>query len=134
VFDDIRQKTTTHRAQFFKDLAVRFYGYNRPGVTATQGVIDSFWALGMLGSIHAEYECIEAFSETDFTEDLKKFDVPTLFIHGNDDQIVPISNSALLAAKIVCNSTVKVYPGASHGLCTTQPEQVNADIYAFLAD
>jgi non-heme chloroperoxidase len=134
VFDDIRQKTSTHRAQFFKDLALPFYGYNRPGAVASEGVVDSFLALGMTGSIHAQYECIAAFSETDFTEDLKRFDVPTLFIHGNDDQIVPIANSALLAAKLVFNSTVKVYPGAPHGLCTTQADQVNADIFAFLAD
>jgi len=134
VFDITRQSTATNRAQFFKDLAAPFYGYNRPGAKASQGVIDSFWMIGMMGSIHAEYECIKASSETDFTEDLKKYDVPTLFIHGNDDQIVPIGNSALRAAKLVRNSTVKVYPGASHGLCTTMPDQINADLFSFLAD
>ncbi|MGC1548293.1 MAG: alpha/beta hydrolase [Rhodanobacter sp.] len=134
LFDNVRRKTATQRAQFFKKLAIPFYGYNRPGTTTSEAVIDSFMALGMLGSIDAEYECIKASSETDFTEDLKRFDVPTLFIHGNDDQIVPIGNSAHLATKLVRNSIVKVYPGASHGLCTTLAEQVNADIFAFLAD
>jgi non-heme chloroperoxidase len=133
-FHDIRKKIATNRAQFFKELALTFYGYNRPGVQVSQGVIDLFWEIGMMGSVHAEYECVKAFSETDFTGDLKKFDVPTLFIHGSDDQIVPIGNSALLAAQLVCNSTVKIYPGAPHGLCTTLPEHVNADIFAFLAD
>ena len=134
VFDVIRQSMATNRAQFLKDLALSFYGYNRPGAKVSQGVIDSFWAIGMMGGIHCEYECIKAFSETDFTEDLKKFNVPTLFIHGDDDQIVPIGDSAMIASKLVKNSTLKRYRGASHGLCTTMPHQVNAEILAFLAD
>ncbi|MFM0204065.1 alpha/beta hydrolase [Paraburkholderia fungorum] len=134
VFDTMRENTATRRAEFFMDLALPFFGYNRPGVHRAQAVIDSFWHAAMLGSIHAEYECISAFSETDFTEDLKSFDVPTLFIHGNDDQIVPIANSALVATKIVRNSIVKIYPGGSHGLCATAPKQINADLFAFLAD
>jgi non-heme chloroperoxidase len=133
-FDALRRSIATNRAQFFKELAMPFYGYNRPAVPVVQAVVDAFWAAGMMGSIHAEYECIKAFSETDFTEDLKKFDVPTLFIHGSDDQIVPIGNSAMRAAKLVRNSSVKIYPGAPHGLCTTLPDQVNADIFSFLAD
>ncbi|WP_213767798.1 alpha/beta hydrolase [Caballeronia sp. dw_19] len=134
VFNDLRQKTATQRTQLFRDLAVPFYGYNRPGAQPVQGVIDSFWAAGMMGSIQAEYECIKAFSETDFTDDLNKFNVPTLFIHGSDDQVVPIGNSTLLAAQLTRNSTVKIYPGAPHGLCSTLPHEVNADIFAFLAD
>lgn len=134
VFDDIRKNTALNRPQFFKDLAVPFYGYNRPGIKPQQGVIDFFWAIGMLGAVNGEYECIKAFSATDFTEDLKKFNVPTLFIHGDDDQIVPIGASAMLGSKLVKNSMLKVYPGAPHGLCTTMPEKVNADIFSFLAD
>ncbi|GGC66364.1 alpha/beta fold hydrolase [Undibacterium terreum] len=134
VFDEIRHSTMYDRSQFFKELALRFYGYNRPGADIKQGVIDSFWGIGMLGDIHAEYECIKAFSETDLTEDLKRFNVPSLLIHGDDDQIVPIAQSALLAAKLVKNSTLKIYPGAPHGLCTTLAEAVNADLLAFLAD
>ena len=134
VFDSIRQNTAINRAQFFKDLAVPFYGYNRPGAKVSPGLIDSFLAIGMLGAIHGQYECIKAFSETDFTGDLKKFNVPTLFIHGDDDQMVPIADSAMIASKLVRNSTLKVYPGAPHGLCTTMSDQVNAEILAFLAD
>jgi non-heme chloroperoxidase len=134
VFDNIRQQTTSHRSQFFKDLAMPFYGYNRPGIQLEQGVIDSFWAIGMLGAINAQYECIKAFSETDFTEDLKKFNVPTMFIHGDDDQIVPIGDSSVIAHKLVKNSFLKIYPGGPHGLCTTLAEQVNADVLSFLSD
>lgn len=134
VFDSIRQNTATNRAQFFMDLALPFYGYNRPGAKVSQGVVDWFWAIGMMGGIHGEYECIKAFSETDFTEDLRKFNVPTLLIHGDDDQIVPIADSALIGSKLVRNSTLKIYPGAPHGLCTTLPAQINADILAFMAD
>ncbi|HEV7815631.1 MAG TPA: alpha/beta hydrolase [Janthinobacterium sp.] len=134
VFDGIRDNTANNRSQFFKDLAVPFYGYNRPGAALSQGVIDSFWAIGMLGAINAEYACIKAFSETDFTEDLKKFDVPTLFIHGDDDQVVPLADAALIASKLVGKAVLKVYPGAPHGLCTTMAARVNADILAFMAD
>lgn len=111
-----------------------FYGYNRPAVQVVQGVVNAFWAAGMMGSIHAEHECTKAFSETDLTENLDKFDMPTLFIHGSDDQVVPIGSSAVRAAKLVCNSSVKVYPGAPHGLCATLSDQVNVDILSFLAD
>ena len=134
VFDNIRAGVVANRSQFFKDLAVPFYGYNRPGAKVSQGVIDAFWAIGMLGGIKPEYDCIKAFSETDFTEDLKKFDVPTLFIHGDDDQIVPFPDSAVLAAKLVQNSTLKVYAGGSHGICTIDADRVNADLLAFLQE
>ncbi|CAN7155213.1 alpha/beta hydrolase [Variovorax sp. LjRoot84] len=134
VFDNIRAGVAANRSQFFKDLAVPFYGYNRPGAKISQGVIDSFWGIGVLGGIKPEYDCIKAFSETDFTEDLKKFNVPTLFIHGDDDQIVPIGASAAMASKLVKNSTLKIYAGESHGICTTQPDRVNADLLAFLED
>jgi len=134
VFDGIRAGVTNDRSQFFKDLAVPFHGYNRPGAKPSQGVIDSFWSIGMLGGIKPEYDCIKAFSETDFTEDLKKFNVPTLFIHGDDDQIVPIGASALMAAKLVRNSVLKVYAGESHGICVTQAARVNADLLSFLED
>jgi non-heme chloroperoxidase len=132
VFDGIRAGVVADRAQFFKDLATPFYGYNRPGAKASQGVIDTFQAIGMLGGIKSEYDCIKAFSETDFNQDLKKFDVPTLFLHGDDDQIVPIGASAHMASEIVKNATLKVYEGGSHGICTTAAERVNADLLAFL--
>ncbi|MCW5623529.1 MAG: alpha/beta hydrolase [Burkholderiales bacterium] len=134
VFDGIRAGVTNNRSQFFKDLAIPFYGFNRPGAQVSQGTIDAFWQLGMLGGIKPEYDCIKAFSETDFTEDLKKFNVPTLFIHGDDDQIVPFADSAALASKLVRNATLKVYAGESHGICTTQADRVNADLLAFLED
>lgn len=132
VFDGIRAGVTSDRSQFFKDLAVPFYNFNRPGVKTSQGAIDSFWCQGMLGSFKGQLDCIKQFSETDFTEDLKKINVPTLIIHGDDDQIVPIANSAMLSAKLVKNATLKVYPGAPHGLCVTQADKVNADLLAFL--
>lgn len=134
IFDAIRQNMAKNRPEFLRELAVSFYGYNRSGSIPAQAVVDAFWLAGMMGSIHAEYECIKAFSETDFTRDLKQFDVPSLFIHGGDDQIVPLANSARRAAKLARNSSIKVYPGAPHGLCTTLADQVNADIFAFLAD
>jgi non-heme chloroperoxidase len=109
-----------------------FYGYNRPGAKISEGVRESFWLQGMLASLKGTYDCIKAFSETDFTEDLKKFDVPTLILHGDDDQIVPIAGSALLSAKLVRNATLKVYKGAPHGLCTTLKQQVNEDLLAFI--
>ncbi len=132
VFDGIRNGVTANRSQFFKDLAVPFHGYNRPGAQPSQGTIDSFWAMGMLGGIKPEYDCIKAFSETDFTEDLKKIDIPVLFLHGDDDQIVPIGASAHMASKLVKKSTLKVYPGESHGICTTRADLVNPDLLAFL--
>jgi non-heme chloroperoxidase len=131
VFDGIRVNVLADRSQFFKDLTVPFYGANRPGAKVSQGLRDSFWSQGMQAGFKGVIDCIKAFSETDFTEDLKKFDVPTLVIHGDDDQIVPIGASALLSAKLVKNAQLKVYKGAPHGLCSTQKDQVNAELLAF---
>jgi non-heme chloroperoxidase len=130
-FDQIRAGVQTDRAQFFKDLSAPFYGANRPGNTVSQGLRDSFWLQSMLCGHKAAYDCIKAFSETDFTEDLKKFDVPTLILHGDDDQIVPIGSAALLSSKIVKGATLKVYPGAPHGMCSTLKDQVNAELLGF---
>jgi len=132
VFDGIRAGVLADRSQFFKDLSLPFYGYNRPGAKESQGVRDSFWLQGMMAGHKNAHDCIKVFSETDHTEDLKKFDVPTLFIHGDDDQIVPIGAAALLASKIVKNSTLKIYPGGAHGLTVTQKNEVNADLLAFM--
>jgi non-heme chloroperoxidase len=131
-FDQIRAATLADRAQFFKDLSAPFYGANRPGAKVSQGLRDSFWLQGMLAGFKGVFDCIKAFSETDFTDDLKKFDVPTLILHGDDDQIVPIGASALLSSKIVKGSTLKIYPGAPHGMCSTLKDQVNTDLLAFL--
>src|SRR5580704_1660636 len=132
VFDQIRASVVADRSQFFKDLSLPFYGYNRSGAKTSQGVRDSFWLQGMQASIKGAYDCIKAFSETDQTEDLKKFDIPTLILQGDDDQIVPFADSGLLQSKIIKGATLKVYPGAPHGLCTTYADQVNADLLAFL--
>ncbi len=132
VFDGIRKGVVADRSQFFKDLTLPFYGYNRPGAKVSEGVRESFWLQGMMAGFPASYFCIKAFSETDQTEDLKKIDVPTLILHGDDDQIVPIADSALLSAKLVKNSTLKVYKGAPHGMCTTLKDQVNEDLLAFI--
>ncbi|MEP6566972.1 MAG: alpha/beta hydrolase, partial [Mesorhizobium sp.] len=132
VFDDIRAKVLADRSQFFKDLTMPFYGYNRPGAKVSEGVRDAFWLQGMMAGMPASYFCIKAFSETDQTEDLKKFDKPTLILHGDDDQIVPIADSALLSSKLVKGATLKVYKGGSHGICTTQKDEVNADLLAFI--
>jgi non-heme chloroperoxidase len=131
-FDAIRAGVLADRSQFFKDLTGPFYGANRPGAKVSQGVRDSFWLQGMQAGLKGVFDCIKVFSETDHTEDLKKFDVPTLIIHGDDDQIVPIGASAMLSSKIVKGSTLKVYPGAPHGLPTTHKDQVNTDLLAFL--
>lgn len=133
-FDKIRTGVLTDRAQFFHDLAVTFYGANRPGSSVSQGLRDSFWLQAMRSGFIGVLDCVKAFSETDFTADLKKFDVPTLILHGDDDQIVPIANSALLSAKIVHGSTLKIYPGASHGLCSTHKDQINSDLLAFIQE
>ena len=130
-FDQIRANVIADRSQFFKDLSMPFYGYNRPGAKISEGVRESFWLQGMRAGFPAAYFCIKAFSETDFTDDLEKIDVPTLILHGDDDQIVPIVDSALLSAKIVKSATLKVYKGAPHGLCTTHKDQVNEDLFAF---
>jgi non-heme chloroperoxidase len=132
VFDQMRAAVTADRSQLFKDLSLPFYGYNRPGAQASQGVRDSFWLQGMMCSQKAALDCIKAFSETDFTEDLKKIDVPTLVMHGDDDQIVPIDASAMQSSKLVKNSTLKVYKGYSHGMCTVNADAINADLLAFI--
>ncbi|MGB8917282.1 MAG: alpha/beta hydrolase [Candidatus Sulfotelmatobacter sp.] len=132
VFDGIRAGVQADRSQFFKDLSAPFYGANRRGAKVSQGLRDSFWLQGMLCGMPGAYDCIKAFSETDFTEDLKKFDVPTLVLHGDDDQIVPIVASGLLSSKIVKGATLKVYPGAPHGMCSTLKDQINEDLLAFL--
>ena len=132
VFDGIRAGVVADRSQFFKDLTLPFYGYNRPGATISEGVREAFWRQGMMAGFPASYFCIKAFSETDLTEDLKKMTVPTLIIHGDDDQIVPMANSASLSAKLVKNAILKVFKGASHGLCTTHKDEVNAELLAFI--
>ncbi len=132
VFDSIRAGVLADRSQFFKDLSLPFYGYNRPGAKVSEGVRDSFWLQGVQAGLNSAYDCIKVFSETDHTEDLKEFDVPTLFLHGDDDQIVPIGASALLASKIVKNSKLKIYPGGPHGLTATNKDEINADLLAFI--
>jgi non-heme chloroperoxidase len=131
-FDKIRAGVVADRSQFWKDLSLPFYGYNRPGAKVSEGVRESFWLQGMMASFPASYFCIKAFSETDLTEDLKRFDVPALVLHGDDDQIVPIADSALLSSKLIKNATLKVYPGAPHGMCTTLKQRVNEDLLAFI--
>jgi non-heme chloroperoxidase len=130
-FDGIRAGVLADRSQFFKDLTAPFYGANRPGANVSQGVRDAFWMQGMMAGFKGVIDCIKAFSETDFTEDLKKINVPTLIMHGDDDQIVPIDASAMQAAKLVKGATLKVYPGHSHGMCTVNKDQINADLLAF---
>jgi non-heme chloroperoxidase len=132
VFNGLRAGTFNDRSQFFKDLTMPFYGYNRPGAKISEGVRESFWLQGMMVGIKSALDCIKQFSETDFTKDLERLGVPTLVIHGDDDQIVPIAASALRTAKIVKNATLKVYRGAPHGLVTTHQEQFNADVLSFL--
>lgn len=131
VFNGLRDGVLADRSQFFTDLSLPFYGYNRTGAKISEGVRDFFWLQGMMAGMPASYFCIKAFSETDLTEDLKKFDIPTLFIHGDDDQIVPIDDAARKAVKIVKNATLKVYPGAPHGLATTHKNQLNNDLLDF---
>jgi non-heme chloroperoxidase len=132
VFDDLRDQLAANRPQFYKDITIPFYGYNRSGAKISEGIREHWWLQGMMGGMKAHYDCIKAFSETDFTEDLKRIDVPTLILHGDDDQIVPIAASAPLSAKLVKNSTLKIYPGFPHGMPTTNAEQINADLLAFL--
>lgn len=132
VFDGFRAALAGNRAQFYRDVASGpFYGFNRPGTKVFDGVIDNWWRQGMIGGIKAHYDCIKAFSETDFTEDLKKIDVPTLILHGDDDQIVPFADSAPLSVKLVKNATLKVHPGFPHGMATTHADVINADLLAF---
>jgi non-heme chloroperoxidase len=133
VFDGFRQSLLANRPQFFKDVpSGPFYGFNRPGAKVSQGLIDNWWRQGMMCGIKAAYDCIQAFSETDFTEDLKRFDIPTLIMHGDDDQVVPIDASAKLSAKLVKGATLKVYPGFDHGMATTHAAEINADLLAFV--
>ena len=131
VFDNIRANVLADRSQFWKDLSMPFYGYNRPGAKVSEGVRESFWLQGMMCGFPGAYFCIKAFSETDLTGDLKKMDIPTLFLHGDDDQIVPIEASAIPSSKLVKNAELKIYKGASHGMCTTHKDQVNEDLLAF---
>ena len=132
VFDDLRAQLAANRAEFYRDLTLPFYGYNRPGAKISEGIRQRWWLQGMMGGVKPHYDCVKAFSETDFTEDLKKFDVPTFIMHGDDDQIVPIGASALLSSKLVKNATLKVYPGLPHGMCTTHADQINADLLSFI--
>jgi non-heme chloroperoxidase len=131
-FNEIRANVLADRSKYWKELALSFYGFNRPGAKISEGLRDSFWLQGMMCGFPAAYFCIKAFSETDLTEDLKKIDVPTLILHGDDDQIVPIDDSARLSAKIVKDAALKVYPGAPHGMCSTHKDHVNADLLAFI--
>jgi non-heme chloroperoxidase len=132
VFDGIRTATLNTRSQFYRDLSMPFYGYNREGAAVSEGVRESFWLQGMMGGLKGHYDCIHEFSSVDYTADLKKFDVPTLVVHGDDDQIVPIGAAGMMSAKIVKGATLKVYPGAPHGLPTTHQDQLNADLLAFI--
>jgi non-heme chloroperoxidase len=131
-FNQIRSAVLADRSQFFKDLSAPFYGANRPDANVSQGLRDSFWLQGMQAGFKAVFDCIKAFSETDFTEDLKKFDIPTLILHGDDDQIVPINASAIASSKLIKGATLKVYSGAPHGMCSTLKDQINTDLLAFL--
>jgi non-heme chloroperoxidase len=134
VFDELRAGVATNRSQFYKDLSAPFFGANRPGSKVTQGLRDQFWLQSMQVGLKAAHECIKVFSETDLTEDLKKIDIPVLLIHGQDDQIVPIDDSARLAVKLLKRAVLKVYPGAPHGLPNTMAEQFNADVMTFVRD
>ncbi|MFY9608094.1 MAG: alpha/beta hydrolase [Blastocatellia bacterium] len=131
VIDQLRAGVQADRAQFFSDFSIPFYGFNRPGAKVSQGLLDAFFSQAMRAGLPAVYDCIKAFAQTDFTKDLKRFDVPTLILHGDDDQIVPIAITALVSSKIVKGATVKVYPGLPHGMCSTHKDQINADLLAF---
>jgi non-heme chloroperoxidase len=132
VLNAVRDGTRLDRSAYFKELAIPFYGYNRPGATATQGVIESFWLQGMMGGLQGLYDCVNAFSETDYSEDLKQIDVPTLILQGDDDQIVPFTDASPLTEKLVKGSILKVYPGAPHGPCTTMKDNVSDDLLDFI--
>ena len=132
VFDGLRAGVLADRSQFFRDFSLPFYGFNRPGAQVSQGLRDSFWLQGMRAGLKAVFDCIQAFSETDFTEDLRQIDVPTLILQGDDDQIVPLADSALLSAKLVKGSTLKVLPGLPHGMCSTAKDQINAELLEFI--
>jgi non-heme chloroperoxidase len=133
VFDGYRVAHAGNRAQFFLDVASGpFYGFNRPGTAILEGLVHNWWRQGMMGGTKAQYDCIEAFSETDFTEDLRRIDVPVLIMHGDDDQVVPIADSALRSVELVKSSTLKVYRGLPHGMCATHPDLINRDLLAFI--
>lgn len=132
IFDQIREGVRVDRAQFFKELTLPFYGYNRSGAKVSEGVRESFWLAGMTMSIVGAYDCVKAFSETDFTEDLKKIDIPVLLLHGDDDQIVPIKDSALISAKLLKQATLKIVPGGPHGMCTTLADTINEELLGFI--
>jgi non-heme chloroperoxidase len=132
VFDGFREQLAANRAQFYREVPMPFYGFNRPGAKTLDGVVDNWWRQGMMGGLKAHYDCIKAFSETDFTEDLKLIQVPTLVLHGEDDQIVPIADSALLSSKLLPNATLKTYPGYPHGMATVHAEEINKDLLAFI--
>jgi non-heme chloroperoxidase len=131
VFDGIRAGLLADRSQLFKDFPEAFYGANRPGSKVSQGLKDSFWLQGMMGGLNAHYDCVKAFSETDMTEDLKKIDIPVLVMHGDDDQVVPIADAGMKSVKLLPQGTLKVYPGAPHGMASTIKDQINADLLAF---
>jgi non-heme chloroperoxidase len=130
-FDELRTAMAANRPQFYQDLTLPFYGYNRPGAKISEGIRHHWWLQGMRGGIKAHYDCIAVFSETDFTEDLKKIDIPTLILHGDDDQIVPIGAAAMMSSKLVKGATLKVYPGFPHGMHAVHPEVINNDLLAF---
>jgi non-heme chloroperoxidase len=130
-FDSLRKALTANRPQFYKDITLPFYGYNRPGAKISEGIREHWWLQGMMGGVKAHYDCIKVFSETDFTEDLKKIEIPVLVMHGDDDQIVPIVAAGPLSAKLLKNATLKVYPGFPHGMPTTNADQINADLLSF---
>ena len=135
MLDDLQAQLAANRSVFYRDLpAGPFSGFNRPGVESSEAVIDNWWRQGMMGGAKAHYDCIKAFSETDFTDDLKKIDVPVFVMHGDDDQIVPYADSAPLSARLLRYGTLKTYAGLPHGLCTTHPDAVNADLLAFIED
>ncbi len=132
VFDGLRASLAANRAQFYREVPIPFYGFNRPGATVSEGVVGNWWRQGMIGAAHAQYECIKAFSETDFTEDLRQIEQPTLVLHGDDDQIVPYADAGPLSAKLLRHSTLKIYPGYPHGMATVHAEQITADLLAFV--
>ncbi|MGA7240961.1 MAG: alpha/beta hydrolase, partial [Bryobacteraceae bacterium] len=134
VFDGLRASLAADRPQFYRDISLPFYGYNRPGAKISEGIREQWWLQGMLGGMKAHYDCIKAFSETDFTEDLKKIDTPVLVMHGDDDQIVPIGAAGLLSANILKNATLKVYPGFPHGMAKTNTATINADLLTFFRE
>ena len=135
VFDQYRQNLAANRAQFYRAVAAGpFYGFNRPGATVSDGLIDAWWRQGMMGDIKAQYDCIAAFSETDFTEDLKRIEIPVLLLHGEDDQVVPVNDAAPRAAELLKKATLKIYPGLPHGMCATDADLINADILAFIQE